>query len=330
MKKLGLLLSALVVIFGLGFSQEPTYDKAEISGHVFDESRNPLAGIKVELSGGGVWAVTDEKGYYCIKGVPVPNRYTLQVRYAENFFPADVQVIIDSAAQKKFEADIILRARTKKGTPPVPTPPAKAGNPEVAKAMAMAKEAVKNKKPEEAIAHIQKAIALEPDNAGLHYDLAVLLRQTGKIDEAVAEIEKALKLQPDFPLFVFGLGETLQIRKEYEKSNEFLMKLLTGAESENIPAQIRAKINYLVGANFFNLKQPDKAIPSLSQAIELDPKIDANAYIMLGNSYVMTKDGINAINNYKKYVELYPDAPNIQQVKAILEKLESMYKDEKK
>jgi hypothetical protein len=44
----------------------------------------------------------------------------------------------------------------------------------------------------------------------------------------------------------------------------------------------------------------------------------------------MMRDGENAIKFYKKYLELYPDAPNVEQVKAILEKLKSMYSEVKK
>ena len=363
MKKTGIFFAWIFLVFGgeawlIGNPQEEpirklNFDRTMVSGRICDENNKAVPGIKVEIRlalrseipqadfvesqniqqplldayGTEVfaWGTSDEKGDYAITGVPVPGAYFLLVRGLHDYFETRVPIIIWNPAEKNFKADIVLRAR-RKGDQGVSQ---KVLKETALEEIAKAEEAMKAQRPTEAVQYFRKALDIEPKSAEIHYKLAFLLRHSGELDEAIKHFKKALHIKPEFSQALFFLGETLNVKKDYKKSNECLMKLLTNAESEKTPAPIKARICYLVGVNKFNLKQPDRAIPFFSKAIELDPKIDSNAYIMLGNSFVIIKDGINAINNYKKYVELYPDAPNIQQVKAILEKLEAMYKEEK-
>ncbi len=64
--------------------------------------------------------------------------------------------------------------------------------------------------PAEAAALLQQAIALEPDNAGLHNDLACALDRFGKREEALAGFEHAVRLKPDFAEAVYNTGNVLR------------------------------------------------------------------------------------------------------------------------
>ncbi|MBE0460813.1 MAG: tetratricopeptide repeat protein [Candidatus Aminicenantes bacterium] len=328
------------------------FDKITIVGHVYNENQQALAGIKVEIrlayndqqkkpeivgtadfspevwpyliqtigTNYFAWAESDKEGFFRITGVPNPGAYFLEVRHAKDYFQTKVPVVIHKTGAKEFEADIILRARK-----PSIQPISKKALEEIAEA----KKAVQNKNMDEAIKHFQKAIEIEPEFAEIHYNIGILLRQKGNDDEAVKHFVKAIQNQENYKLALFALGETLHVQKKYSRSNLYLIKYLEGSEEEESKEITQA--HYLVGMNYFNLKQAKEAIPHLSAAIERDSKINPNAYILLANSYVIIRDGENAIKNYRKFVELYPNAPNIQQIKDILEKLESMYpKEEKK
>jgi len=286
---------------------------------------------------------TDKKGFYRIPGIPFPGAYFLLVRNVENYYPARIPLLIPTTGAKEFGIDITLKA----------VKPSSSGQPQALKSsltnkssgqdvkssspqqlsrpaldeIVEARKAMQSNNIDKAIKHFQKAIEIEPELGEAHYNLGGLLRQKGKIDEAVGHFEKAIKIKEDYLLAHFYLGEALQAQKKYAESNLHLNKFLgtsSGEETKLLP-----QAYFLVGANHFNLKQAEEAIPFLLKAIELNPNVHPNAYIFLGNSYVLVGDMINAIKYFKKFLELYPDASNIRQVKDILEKLESLV-DKKK
>jgi hypothetical protein len=53
-------------------------------------------------------------------------------------------------------------------------------------------------KVEEAIAHYEQAIRIDPDFAGAHYNLGKALTQVGRVPEAIEHYEQALRINPDF------------------------------------------------------------------------------------------------------------------------------------
>jgi tetratricopeptide (TPR) repeat protein len=323
------------------------FDKISVWGHVYDEGGRPLPGIRVEaqlaydpqnkkpevMGAGDIqdyvwdylyrtigtdvfgWSETDESGLYRINGVPRPGAYFLLVRHAGDYLPTQTSVVIHKTGAKEFEADIILRARAS----------ARHVAKEALQSIAKAKEAMAGKKLDQAIGHLQEAVKLEPQLAEAHYNLGILLRQKGRIDEAVGHFLKAIEFQENYKLALFALGETLQAQKDYVQSSVHLKKFLELSASDT--GKTTAQAHYLVGVNDFNQKLGKEAVLAFSRAIELDPNVNPNAYLLLGNSYLIERDGPNAIKAYKKFVELYPRAPNIDQVKGILEKLESMYPD---
>ena len=51
---------------------------------------------------------------------------------------------------------------------------------------------------DEAIAHYQKALQIEPDSASAHNNLGLALAGRGQIDAALAHYRKALEIKPDY------------------------------------------------------------------------------------------------------------------------------------
>src|SRR5439155_2497330 len=62
---------------------------------------------------------------------------------------------------------------------------------------------------EQAISAYQKAIALEPNDAVTHYNLALALKYSGDAQHAVNEFQEALRLQPKWSDAHFGLRATV-------------------------------------------------------------------------------------------------------------------------
>ena len=59
---------------------------------------------------------------------------------------------------------------------------------------------------DDAIANYRNALALEPNDAVTHYDLALALKYKGETREALKEFEAALELRPKWADAHYGLG----------------------------------------------------------------------------------------------------------------------------
>jgi tetratricopeptide (TPR) repeat protein len=63
--------------------------------------------------------------------------------------------------------------------------------------------------PDEAMAHFEQAIKLQPDYAEAYYNRGNVLYAKGRIDEAITDFEKTLQLQPNHADAHTGLGNAL-------------------------------------------------------------------------------------------------------------------------
>ena len=59
---------------------------------------------------------------------------------------------------------------------------------------------------DDAIANYRSALALEPNDAVTHYDLALALKYKGETREALKEFEAAVALRPKWAAALYGLG----------------------------------------------------------------------------------------------------------------------------
>jgi tetratricopeptide (TPR) repeat protein len=82
---------------------------------------------------------------------------------------------------------------------------------------------------DEAIACYQKALKLKPDYAEAHSNIGVTLQQLGRLDEAIAHYEKVLELKPDHTKALFSLT-SISPRREYIPESKKL--LLTNTLSD--------------------------------------------------------------------------------------------------
>jgi len=164
-----------------------------------------------------------------------------------------------------------------------------------AKLMAKALEAIQQKKPDAAIEMLQQVSALEPENAMVRHNLGVLYHDKGLTEEAISNFEVALRLKPDYQNALLALrqalfeaGKNSSGKQEFEKANGPLLRLdglpLPTAENKGL----RASAYYLIGFNFFNLKQYPESIEYFTkcQAVEglENDRLDlyANATYFLG------------------------------------------------
>ncbi|MBI5756478.1 MAG: tetratricopeptide repeat protein [Nitrospirae bacterium] len=138
-------------------------------------------------------------------------------------------------------------------------------------------------KTEDAIASIKKAIELRPDYANAHMQLGLVMENHARFDEARAEYENVLSLKPDEKMMgqtqarLKGLDNVAKLYEHTRTARELYDK---GKFEESLKeTDILSVLNpsnhvtYLFrGMDYIGLKKPLEAIDAFKKALELQPK----------------------------------------------------------
>jgi tetratricopeptide (TPR) repeat protein len=189
------------------------------------------------------------------------------------------------------------------------------------KLMARALEAIKEKQPDQAIDLLLQVVALEPENAVVRHNLGVLYFEKGLADGAIASFEEALRLESGYQNALLALRQALfetaknaSARQEFAKANGYLLKFdgLARPDAENADDRsMKAMAHYLLGYNFFNLKQYQQASDYFGkcragEGLDKDnPGLYANATYFLGMSAHILGQYEVSNDHFKRYLALY-------------------------
>ena len=113
---------------------------------------------------------------------------------------------------------------------------------------------------DEAIAHFEQALKIDPGSAEAHYALGDILAHRRRFDEAVAHFEQALKTKADFAEAHVGLAAVLLGRGRVSEAAEHFQQALQ-AKPDCIPA-----LNNLA---WIRATHPDAAFRDGRQALAL-------------------------------------------------------------
>ncbi len=120
-------------------------------------------------------------------------------------------------------------------------------------------------KPERAIPHFEKAVALAPDAADFHNNLGEALRQSERTEESVPHFETALRLEPQHGAAHNNLGVALgELHRGEEAAPHFAAALELRPENPETLANL--------GIILMKERKPDKAVPCLKRALALKPE----------------------------------------------------------
>ena len=152
---------------------------------------------------------------------------------------------------------------------------------------------------DEAIAHYQKAIKIDPGFAEAHNNFGMLLGHRGRFDEAITHLQRALQIKPDLAEAQDNLGLALAGRGQVDEAIACYRKAL----------QIKpdfAEAHDNLGLALAGRGQVDEAIACYRKALKIKPDY-AEAHNNLGLALAGRGQVDEAIACYQQALEIKPD-----------------------
>ena len=132
-------------------------------------------------------------------------------------------------------------------------------------------DALRERKPAEAVGFYRAALAMRPTVAEVHLEVSVALERQGQLDEAIRACRKALELEPTVSRYHYYLGRCLHGAGRHD---EAIAEIRRAVELD--PKE--ASAHHLLGVCWQDRGQLDEAIAEYRRAIELDPKPGSTHY----------------------------------------------------
>ncbi len=136
------------------------------------------------------------------------------------------------------------------------------------------------------------AVAKAPHNPRTHFNYAHALNEAGYLEPAIQEYKRASALAPTAPYPYNNLGVLLG---QHGRLQESLENLRTAIKLK--PDEAKFYVN--LGVTLLNKKSADNAIICFQRAIEIDPRISADALNNIGQAFLQKGQIDKAIEYYR-------------------------------
>lgn len=153
-----------------------------------------------------------------------------------------------------------------------------------------------------------------PHYPGIHYMLSELLLNAGDAQGALTEAESEIKANPTYPAAYVLMAKIYNSANKCQEADQAITKIIKSAQ-DYVPALIEA------GIAKHCLKAYPAALSMLDRARSLDPGNPA-IYTKLGRLYYDLANYDQMKAAFKKYLEVYPDAPDKGEIEDYLKKVQ--------
>ena len=153
----------------------------------------------------------------------------------------------------------------------------------------------------EALAPLQKAATLLPDDAVAHYNLGVALMEQGRLDEAAACYRRAVQLRPDYPEAHCNLGVIFKEQRRFGEAEASYRQALRVNPGY-------ALVHSNLGTVLKELLRYDEAEASCRRALEIKPDF-AEAHSNLGATLLELGRQHEAEASHRRAIEIKPHLP---------------------
>ncbi len=151
---------------------------------------------------------------------------------------------------------------------------------------------------DEAVGYISSALAIDPNNAQSHANIALAYKDKGDARRAVRHFQESIRLDPNNPIVHNNLGNVLRV---IEKPKAAIKSYENALRLNRDFAECWSNL----AAAFNESRQPERALKAVGRALELDPKL-AQAYNNRGDIYLAQARYSDALSEYRKATELSP------------------------
>ena len=158
---------------------------------------------------------------------------------------------------------------------------------------------LKTERADEAVGHLEKAVAAGPASAELFNLLGSALRKAGRGEEAIPAYRKAVSLDPDLAEAHYNLGNALKDQDRPEDAVPAYQKAVSLEKDF-------ADAHFNLGAVLKAAGHPEDAAAAYRDAIRVNPD-NAEAHMNLGNILDDLEDAPGALEAYQRAVALNPE-----------------------
>ncbi len=152
-------------------------------------------------------------------------------------------------------------------------------------------------------AELKKAIALNPSNAELEYQLGRLYFTLNWYDKSIEAMKRSLAIVPDYPEVYDSLGLTYEAMQDEKQAAESFAKAVELDRKHGIKDEWPL-INYAKLLLFYD-QSPQASLPLLNQALEINPR-SAEANYQMGRVMRALHRNQEAEKYFEKTVESDP------------------------
>ena len=153
----------------------------------------------------------------------------------------------------------------------------------------------------EGLANLRKAVELDPKNAEIQHELALVYRNLGEYQLSLRHFKKALVLKPEFPEAWNNLGTLYLLNEKWDKAIAGFQKA-----SEDILYKTPYFAYHNMGLAYFNKGEYKKAVDNYLHALRSFPSYSLCHY-NLARAYEADKNWDKAVSSYQKAIFHYPE-----------------------
>ncbi|ACN16267.1 TPR domain family protein [Desulforapulum autotrophicum HRM2] len=185
-------------------------------------------------------------------------------------------------------------------------------------------------------AMLSKMLKKDPDDAAIHYGLALVLVRKSLLDQALSHLGQALTLRLFDPFVLVEMGRVYLLKGEPEKA----LAVLEGLDTV---ADVRSSLLFYRGSARLDLGMLDKAKSDLLRLVDADPDLFPRVYYnladisgqehevglshyYLGFYYHTIKEERNALFHFEKSLGAMDDPDRIERAKALISELKKKNK----
>jgi tetratricopeptide (TPR) repeat protein len=180
--------------------------------------------------------------------------------------------------------------------------------------------ALRAKKAEEAITHLETAARLAPGFFEAHTTLAEAHMQAQHWEQAERELRRALEIKPKTTSTLITLGEVYRKWKKYAEAERTLIEALKLDRGS-------WQGHFTLGRVYYESGEYAKAAPHVGQSLAINPDYP-EGHLLAGNIFMRLSMPQNALIEYEEYLRLAPDgefskqtAENVAKLKKALPEL---------